>query len=197
MFDYVDMRKFKRRIRSRLPKYRSLFEKAGRETGLPWTLLAAQAYQESHWNPGAKSPTGVRGMMMLTRNTARSLGIENRLDAYASIRGGAQYLLRMLKRVPDTVQGKDRLWFALAAYNVGFGHLRDARTLATRQGKNPDLWRDVKAVFPLLMRKKYYKTLRYGYARGTEPVRYVQRIRNYRQVLEQEITGPVARLQSP
>jgi len=186
VFDYVDMRRFTSRIKSRLSSYRQYFERVAKQAGLPWTLLAAQAYQESHWDPKAKSPTGVRGMMMLTLNTAKSMDVKNRLDAVESINGGAKYLQRMLKRLPETVKGKDRLWFALAAYNVGFAHLRDARSLAVRLGKNPDLWLDVKEVLPLLMQKKYYKTLPYGYARGTEPVRYVQRIRNYYQVLDRE-----------
>lgn len=184
VFDYVDMRKYANRIKSRLPAYRKYFEEVAGVEDLQWTLLAAQAYQESHWNPSARSPTGVRGLMMLTQNTAKSVGVKNRLDPAESIRGGAKYLRRMLKRIPETVKDKDKLWFALAAYNVGFGHLRDARTLAVRLGKNPDLWLDIKEVLPLLMQKKYYKTLRYGYARGTEPVRYVERIRNYFQVLE-------------
>jgi len=187
VFDYVDMSKYVRRIKSRLPGYQKNFENAAKNSGLPWTLLAAQAYQESHWNPRAKSPTGVRGMMMLTLNTAKSLGVTSRLDPVQSIEGGARYLQRMLKRIPQSVREQDRLWYALAAYNIGFGHLRDARTLALRLGRNPDLWLDLKEVLPLLSQKKYYKTLRYGYARGTEPVRYVQRIRNYRQVLERSL----------
>jgi len=184
IFDYVDMKKFLRRIEERLPQYKTHFQKAAEESGIPWTLLAAQSYQESHWRANAKSPTGVRGMMMLTLNTARSLGVTNRLDVSQSIHGGARYLSKMLKRIPETVKDEDRLWYALAAYNVGYGHLSDARRLATRLNKNPDRWMDLKQVFPLLMQKKYYKSLRYGYARGTEPVRYVQRIRDYQQVLE-------------
>ena len=81
----------------------------------------------------------------------------------------------------------DRSWLALAAYNVGRGHLHDAQTLARRLGKNPYVWSDLKEVLPLLSQKKFYKTLKYGYARGREPVRYVQRIRNYRDILEKEL----------
>ena len=187
IFDYVDIRAFHRRIKHRLPKYKKTFVKAAEKYKLPWTLLAAQGYQESHWRDNAKSPTGVRGIMMLTLNTAKSVGVKSRLDPVQSIYGGAKYLRRMIKRIPDSVHEDDRVWYALAAYNVGFGHLRDARTLAERLGKNPDRWVDLKEVLPLLAQKQYYKTLKYGYARGTEPVRYVQRIRNYRQVLEQDV----------
>jgi membrane-bound lytic murein transglycosylase F len=187
IFDYVDMRKFMRRIKKRLPRFRQLFEQEASQQDIPWTLLSAQAYQESHWRAKAKSPTGVRGMMMLTRNTAKSLGVQNRLDPAQSIAGGAKYLRRMMKRIPESVKGDDRLWYALASYNVGFGHLKDARELARRLNKDPDRWVDLKEILPLLAQKKYYKTLRYGYARGTEPVRYVQRIRDYRQVLERSL----------
>jgi membrane-bound lytic murein transglycosylase F len=185
IFDYVDMRQFISRIKTRLPKYREDFVRESKVAGVDWSLLAAQAYQESHWNPHAKSPTGVRGMMMLTLNTAKSVGVKNRLDAKQSIKGGARYLARMIKRVPESVQGENRVWLALAAYNVGFAHLQDARILAEQLGKNPDSWTELKQVLPLLSQKKYYKKLKYGYARGSEPVTYVQRIRDYQQVLLQ------------
>lgn len=187
IFDYVDMRKFISRIKNTLPKYQAEFEQAAIKYKLDWTLLAAQAYQESHWNAKAKSPTGVRGMMMLTLNTAQQMGIENRLDASQSIQGGAKYMARMISRIPESVEGENRIWLALAAYNVGFAHLRDALSLAPEQGKNPDYWVDVKQLLPLLSQKKYYKNLTSGYARGLEPVEYVQRIRDYQQVLIQQL----------
>lgn len=186
-FDYVDVRVFLRRIQDRLPRFRALFQKAAERHELPWTLLAAMAYQESRWNPRARSPTGVRGLMMLTRRTARELQVSNRLDPVQSVRGGTLYLTRLLERLPASVSGEDRLWFALAAYNVGMGHLHDARTLAERLGKNPDVWSDLKEVLPLLARKKYYRSLRYGYARGSEPVAYVRRIRDFQDILEQRL----------
>ncbi len=183
-FDYVDLARFERRMVSRLPRYEPYFRQAAEETGLPWSLLAAVAYQESHWRPLAKSPTGVRGIMMLTRATARDLGIEDRLDPEQSIIGGARYLAGLIRRIPESIDGQDRLWFALAAYNVGFGHVMDARILATRRGLNPDLWSDVKKTLPLLRQKAYYRTVPHGYARGTEPVHYVQQVRHYLDILE-------------
>jgi len=185
LYDFVDNRSFNRRIKSRLPKYRKTFEKAAAKYDLPWTLLAAQSYQESHWNPRAKSPTGVRGMMMLTLNTAKSIGVKSRLNPTQSIFGGAKYLKKMIKRIPESVAKEDRVWYALAAYNVGYGHLKDAMRLAKQQDLNGNQWLNLKKILPLLSQKKYYKKLKYGYARGTEPVRYVQRIRGYQQVLEQ------------
>jgi len=185
VFDYVDTRKFVRRIKTVLPKYRKEFEKEAAKHDLDWLLLAAQAYQESHWRAKAKSPTGVRGIMMLTQTTAREMGIKRRTDPIQSIQGGARYMKKLLKRVPESISEPDRTWFALAAYNVGMGHMYDARTLARRLGKDPDRWSDLSEVLPLLSRKKYYKTLKHGYARGREPVRYVQRIRDYHDILHQ------------
>ncbi len=183
VFDTLDVKTYHKRINSRLPKYRAYFEAAAKRYSIDWRLLAAQSYQESHWNPRAKSPTGVRGMMMLTLTAAREVKVKNRLDVAESIRGGAEYYDRLLKRIPDSVDPDDRVWFALAAYNVGFGHLMDARQLAIKLNKNPDQWHDVKEVLPLLAQKQYYKSLSYGYARGKEPVRYVQRIQQYYHIL--------------
>lgn len=187
IFDYVDTRVFVRRTEEVMPEYRPLFLQAAEQTGLGWTLLAAQSYQESHWKPDAVSPTGVKGIMMLTRPTAREVGIEDRLDPEESIRGGARYLSRLRDRLPMEIQEPDRTWIALAAYNVGMAHLQDARKLAQRLDKNPNVWRDLSEVLPLLSQKKYYRTLKYGYARGREPVRYVNRIRDYRDLLEQTL----------
>ncbi len=186
-FDYVDTRAYYRRIDERLPRLAPLFQQAAQRHDLPWTVLAAMAYQESHWDPRARSPTGVRGLMMLTRAAAKEVGVENRVDPAQSVKGGALYLRRMMKRLPESITGEDRLWMAMAAYNVGLGHLYDARKLARRLGKNPDLWRDLREVLPLLSRKKYYRTLKHGYARGGEPVHYVRRIRNYLDILEQRL----------
>ncbi len=183
-FDYTDIKIFRKRLLQRLPRYRKYFEAAALENGLDWKLIAAQAYQESHWNPRAKSFTGVRGLMMLTRETARDMGVKNRLDPVQSISGGTQYLASLYDRVGDQVEEPDRMFMALAAYNVGWGHLEDARKLCVRFGKNPNTWSDVRSTLPLLRLKKYYKKLPHGYARGAEPVRYVDRIRTYHEVID-------------
>ena len=187
-FDYVDTRKFITRIRKRFPKYQTWFKQAAEKYDLHYLLLSSQAYQESHWRADARSPTGVRGIMMLTLDTAKAMGVKSRLDAKQSIFGGAKYMSSLIKkRFVDEVTEPDRTWLALAAYNVGRGHLHDAQKLAREKNLNPYLWRDVKQVLPLLSEKKYYSKLRYGYARGTEPVRYVQRIREYYLILNNEI----------
>ncbi len=183
-FNYYDNKMFYKRVKSRLPKYKKYFLKYGEKYGIPWTLLAAQSYQESHWNPKAKSFTGVRGLMMLTRKTAKILGVKNRLSPHQSIKGGTRHLNQMIKNVPKEVQGDDRLKFALAAYNVGMGHIKDAQRLTKRMGLNQNIWSDLKKALPLLSQKRYYQTLKHGYARGSEPVRYVDSIYDYRNILQ-------------
>jgi membrane-bound lytic murein transglycosylase F len=174
---------FMDQMRQRLPEIRPLFEQAARITGLDWRLLAAVSYQESHWNPAAVSRTGVRGLMMLTLRTARQLGIEDRNDPEQSVVGGARYLHSMIERLPERIKHPDRLWLALAAYNIGLGHLEDARVLTERQGGDPDRWVDVRERLPLLTQKKWFTQTRFGYARGYEAVNYVESIRTFYEIL--------------
>ncbi len=188
-YDYVDNRRFLLRIHKRLPKYKAWFKEAGERNRIPWKLLAAQAYQESHWEPDAKSSTGVRGIMMLTQITAKALGVKDRLDPKESIFAGSWYLADLRRRLPEEITEPDRTWIALAAYNIGMGHVIDARQLAREQGKDPSLWREFRTVLPLLSQARYYKKLKRGYARGLEPVRYVQRIRRYLDLLKREDVG--------
>jgi len=181
--NFVDTRDFWRHVRDRLPGLQAYFENAAEKTGIDWRLLAAIGYQESHWRADAVSPTGVRGIMMLTQATARQMDIKDRNDPEQSIIGGAKYLRVVEKKIPERIQEPNRLWLALAGYNIGFGHLEDARILTQRDGANPDLWLEVKQRLPLLAQKKYYKTVRHGAARGREPVNYVDNIRNYYDLL--------------
>ncbi|MGF1739521.1 membrane-bound lytic murein transglycosylase MltF [Vibrio profundum] len=189
-FDYVDTRAFIRALNGKLERWEPLFKQyAG---NFDWRLIAAVAYQESHWNPKAVSPTGVRGIMMLTQPTARSVNVTNRLNPDQSIRGGVEYLRRMVQRVPDSINDHEKIWFALASYNVGFGHMMDARRLTKAQGGNPDSWADVKDRLPLLKQAKYYSHTRYGYARGDEARDYVENIRRYYQSIIGHIDQRIA-----
>ena len=183
-FDYVGTRNFIRHYENRLPRYRKMFEQAGAEWGVDWRLLAAIGYQESHWRSQAVSPTGVRGIMMLTRDTADYLGLDDRRDPFTSIVGGAEYFARQTERVADTVAEPDRTWMALAAYNVGFNHIKDARTIVEWRGGDPDKWIDLSEALPLLSQRKWYSRVPYGYARGWEPVLYVNNIRAYYNILK-------------
>ncbi|MBO1518517.1 membrane-bound lytic murein transglycosylase MltF [Oceanisphaera pacifica] len=180
-FDYVDTRTFLQRIDNRLPQYQPLFERYAGE--LDWRLLAAMSYQESHWDPKATSYTGVRGMMMLTEDTAAQVGVTNRLDPEQSIRGGAQYLTSILARLPASIPDGERIWFALAAYNIGLGHVLDVRRLTQSRQQDPNSWAQVKENLPLLHQPKWYRQTRYGYARGRETKQFVNNIRQYYQSL--------------
>ncbi|MGP1924904.1 MAG: membrane-bound lytic murein transglycosylase MltF [Arsenophonus sp. NEOnobi-MAG3] len=176
-FDYFDTLSFITAINKTLPIYKHLFKKYAED--IDWRLLAAISWQESHWDPLATSPTGVRGLMMLTVPTAQFMGVLDRLDPEESIKGGAAYLQYLISRLPTTIAPDDRIWFALSAYNMGLGHLLDARKLTGIQGGDPNNWLDVKARLPLLSKKKYFVNLAYGYARGYEAYHYVENIRRY------------------
>jgi membrane-bound lytic murein transglycosylase F len=180
---YVSNCKFREHKKSRLPIYQKYFDSAANDLKLDWRLLAAIGYQESHWLQEATSPTGVQGIMMLTNDTAGQLGVKNRTDPAQSIAGGARYFQQRKQIIPETIPEPDRTWFALASYNVGPGHLEDAMQLTQRQGGNPDKWMDVKQRLPLLEQKKWHENTKYGYARGQEPVHYVENIRSYYDLL--------------
>lgn len=183
-FDYVGTRAFIRHYESRLPRYLPLFREASELSGIDWRLLAAIGYQESHWRPNAVSPTGVRGIMMLTRDTAAYLDIDNRVDPESSITGGARFYAMQNERLPDSIEEPDRTWMALAAYNVGYNHVRDARQIVEWEGGNPDKWIDLSEALPLLAQRKWYSRVPYGYARGWEPVLYVNNIRRYYNIIK-------------
>ncbi|MDK2125495.1 membrane-bound lytic murein transglycosylase MltF [Parachitinimonas caeni] len=179
----VDAAEFLSRRLTILPKYRHLFIEAGEKYGIDWRMLAALGYQESHWDPYATSPFGVRGIMMLTTNTADLLGVDDRLDPKQSIMGGAKYLAKLKELIPARIAEPDRTWLAFASYNIGSAHLEDARILAARLKRNPDSWTDLKATLPLLRNAEYFSTLKYGYARGGETVIFVENLRSYYDIL--------------
>lgn len=180
----VNAEAFISQARTVLPHYRRWFEEAADLTGIEWQTLAALSYQESHWNPNATSYTNVRGMMMLTEETADRMDVENRLDAHSSILAGARYLQLLKEQLPLRINDDDRLWMALAAYNQGMGHLEDARILASQSGLNSDVWADVKRMMPLLSRPSFYTKAKRGKARGGEAVILVETVRLYRDMLK-------------
>jgi membrane-bound lytic murein transglycosylase F len=182
-FDYVGSRAFVRHVNTRLPRYRDFFLEAERSTGIDWRLLAAIAYQESHWDPAAVSPTGVRGMMMLTEHTANMMEVANRQDARSSVLGGGHYYLRVRRKVPERIGEPDRTWLAVAAYNLGFGHLEDARILTQMQGADPDRWEEVRERLPLLSDKAWFSRVQRGFAPGQTAVAYVDNVRRYYEIL--------------
>jgi membrane-bound lytic murein transglycosylase F len=181
--DYVGTRQYTKDVHSRLPSYTGLFKRAAEKHSLDWRLLAAIGYQESKWDPEAVSPTGVRGLMMLTEETALRFGIEDRTDPAQSIHGGAQYFAHLMARLPKTIEQPDRTWFALAAYNIGVGHLLDARRITKARGGDWNKWQDVRPSIRLLANPEYSAQTRHGFARGGETLYFVNNVRNYYNVL--------------
>ncbi len=179
----ADTQEFTDKMQSILPSYRDMIEQVADDYDLDWRLVAAISYAESEWKPTAVSPTGVRGMMMLTTLTAKEMGVKNRTDALDSLRGGTRYFKSIQRQMPPDINEPDRTWFALAAYNIGLGHMEDARVITERQGKDPDKWADVKEFLPLLQKQQWFEHTKNGYARGKEPVRYVQNVRYYYNLL--------------
>ncbi|MDJ0621827.1 MAG: membrane-bound lytic murein transglycosylase MltF [Desulfocapsaceae bacterium] len=186
VFDYFDLKKFHERIESRLPKYKATIKQESQKFGFDWRLIAAQVYQESHFNPKARSYTGVKGLMQVTLATAREMGIDNRLDPQQSLKAGIRYLNKLYERFDEIEDREQRLLFAMAGYNIGYGHIRDAQKLAVDEGLDPKRWSSMKKVLPYLMQRKYYKKTTYGYARGREALTYVERIRTYYDILKQK-----------
>jgi membrane-bound lytic murein transglycosylase F len=180
----LDITNFLELSNTLLPKYKNLFKQAQEVTGLDWRLLAAVSYRESHWDTFSTSPTNVRGLMMLTANTADLMGVTDRLDPKQSIPAGAKYILKMKDTIPDRIAEPDRTYLALAAYNIGYAHVEDARVLAKRLKLNPDSWADVKKALVLLSNPEYYIDAKYGYASGGAPVIFVESIRSYQRILE-------------
>jgi membrane-bound lytic murein transglycosylase F len=183
-FSTIDASTMLERIGTTLPALRAHFVEAERASGVDWRLLAAIGYQESHWDPKATSPTGVRGLMMLTEDTAQRLQVKDRLDSRESILGGARYLVLMRDALPPRITEPDKTYLALAAYNVGIGHLEDARILAQRSGLDPDQWQNVRQVLTKLADPAVFPTLKHGYARGYETRDFVDNIRNYMDILD-------------
>ncbi len=180
--------------RTVLPHFRHLFEEAGTLTGIDWQLLAAIGYHESHWSPLATSPTNVRGLMMLTEDTADRMDVTDRLDPRQSIMAGARYLQLLKEQLPLRIAEEERTWLALAAYNQGMGHLEDARVLTARAGLNPDTWADVRKMMPLLAQPEYFEQTKHGYARGGEAVILVETVHLHYDMLKHLDTHEIPQL---
>jgi membrane-bound lytic murein transglycosylase F len=184
-FDYVDLKVFHRRVKTRLSRYTPFIKAAAQKHGFDWRLIAAQIYQESHLNPWAKSKAGARGLMQILPTTGKSLGVPDLFDPVQNINAGVQHLKNLFEHF-ESVKDQDRLLIALAAYNIGQGHIHDARQLAQKKGLDPNKWESLSETLPLLQYKKYYKHAKYGFCRGTEPIRYIKQILIYYDVLKRQ-----------
>ena len=191
-FGYEESRKFEQLVASRLPRYRDWFQQAAAATGLDWRLLAAIGYQETRCNPTAQSADGAAGLMMLTPATAQSLGVADPKNAHENIMAGARYFLDVLNEIPRHIPEPDRTWFAVAAYNVGFGHVEDARIIAQAKGENPDSWTDVERELPLLTVPAWFVHAKSGYCEGWQPVEYVAHVQRFLKLLEWRSPATVA-----
>ncbi|UCF29966.1 MAG: membrane-bound lytic murein transglycosylase MltF [bacterium] len=185
-FEYHELKRFHGMIETRMPEYRNIIVREAEKHAIDWRLIAAVVYQESHFNPRAWSYTGVRGLMQVTKKTAEEMGISDRLDPEESIKAGVGYIAKLYSRFDEVEEDFERMTFALASYNVGYGHVRDAQRLARRQGLDPNRWSSLKKTLPLLRYPKYYRQTVFGYARGTEPVRFVERVRLYYDILRRK-----------
>jgi membrane-bound lytic murein transglycosylase F len=194
-FDYFDLRKFHKRMERYLPRYRAAIRDEADKYGLDWTLIAAMIYQESHFDPESRSHAGALGLMQLTERTAAEVGVDDPLDPEQSIRGGVRYLHTLYERFED-VEPSDQLLFALASYNIGYGHVRDAQNIALQQDLEASRWSALRRTLPLLRKPEYYEEAEYGYARGTEPVRYVDRIMTYHDILKRKALEPAFALRT-
>jgi membrane-bound lytic murein transglycosylase F len=184
---------FRTHIETRLPHLRTSFEAAARETGFSWRLLAALGYQESRWKPAAVSPRGAQGVMMLMPQTATKMGVKNVFSPDENIMGGARYLAYMKERIPKRILDPDRTWLAMAAYNIGIGHLEDARIITQMRKKNPDRWADVRANLPRLSDPAWHKRVKRGYANGRETAQFVERVSQFAAILESSVPDRVVR----
>jgi len=184
IFDYFDLKKFHERITTRLPQYKKIIIRESEKYGFDWRMIAAVVYQESHFNAMAESRTGVRGLMQVTKATAKQMGIENRLHPEQSLKAGIKYLDILYEKFREMDNNHQRLFFALASYNVGYGHIRDAQKIAEAHGLDKNKWTSLKQTLPLLSKREYYKKTKYGYARGREPVKYIENILIYYDILK-------------
>ncbi len=169
-------------FRTRLPHFKHWFIQAGRRYELDWRLLAAVAYQESRWDREAVSPEGVKGLMMLTEDTARELNVQNRTDPASSIMGAAAYLKQTLSNIPEEIPDPDRTWYALAAYNLGYTHIEEARKWVQHKGGDPAMWIELKKALPRLNTLPRPGASKHS-RRGRITVNYVTNIRRYYDLL--------------
>ena len=186
VFDYYDIKTFHKRIENRLPRYKDVIMKQAQRYNLDWRVIVVVTYQESHFQPLARSYTNVRGLMQVTLGTAKDMGITNRLDPYQSIMAGSKYLSKLHDRFDDIEDSYQRLIFSIASYNIGYYHIRDAQDIAELKGFDKNDWHSIKKVLPLLTKRKYYNATKYGYARGYETVNYVTKILTYYDILKQK-----------
>lgn len=163
----------------KISPYDDSFRKYASRYALDWRLMAAQAFQESRFDPRAQSWVGAQGLLQVLPQTGRELGFPSLTEPEPGVHAGIKYMSRLIGQFDDQLPFRQRVRFALAAYNAGVGHVQDARRLATEKGLDPDRWfENVERAMLLLEKPQYYQRARHGYCRGSEPVKYVSQIQN-------------------
>lgn len=181
--DFVDIRTFHRSLVSRLPQFKNDFILAGTKTGIDWRILAAQAYQESHWDADALSTTGAKGLMQLTGGVADEYSVADPFDPWQSCLGGARYLRQLIEQLPATMPYPAKRWAALAAYNYGLSNIRQARDRLIKKNRNPNLWYVLRQELLQPDMEVPEPAGQQVMARALQAVRYVDRIRGYYRIL--------------
>ena len=192
-FDYLDLKTFHERLRTRLPRYRPFIKEVAQKNGFDWRLIAAQIYRESHFDPLALGANNAKGLMQILPATARGLNVPDPYDPVVSIKAGIRYLRSLYDMFGD-VEEDDRMLFALAAYNVGIGHVQDAQRIASQKGLDANRWESVAKILPLLRYRKYYQNAELGFCRGDITVAYIKHILIYYDILKrQELDAAMAK----
>ena len=164
-------------VTGQISPYDATIKKYASKYSLDWRLLSAQAFQESRFNPLAKSWVGARGLFQVMPATGAEMGFTKLENPDVGTHAGVKYMRRMVDRFDPSLPYRQRIRFALASYNAGYGHVMDARRLAAKRGWDPDRWfGNVEKAMILLEQPRYYRKARYGYCRGSEPVQYVSNI---------------------
>ena len=198
---FKNTKAYRRRVQSdffsknsnKISQYDAIIKENAAKIGWDWRFLCSQVYQESRFDPKAKSWAGAGGLIQLMPATAKEVGVNNRLDPAQNIKGGVKYLDKMREKFDAVKDSIQKIKFTLAAFNCGAGHVFDAMRLAEKHGKDPHVWdENVEEYILKLSEKKYYldETVKYGFVRGQEPYNYVRdiflRYEYYKQFIELE-----------
>ena len=175
------------KLQTTWPQIKDLVFQVAEENNFDKALLAAISYQESHWEVDAQSFTGVIGLMMLTSSAAEDMDVVDRADPRQSLEGGIRYLRYMQSKIPDRIVEPHKTLMALAAYNVGYGHLEDARILTQNAGKDADSWFELEPFLAQLNNPSIEHELKYGNADGKTAVIYVNNIMTFKQLMNWKI----------
>jgi membrane-bound lytic murein transglycosylase F len=172
------LKNFTSKQKGKISQFDNLFKKYAKKYNFNWLMIASQSFQESRFNPKAKSWVGAMGLMQVMPKTGKMLGFNDLYNPDNGVHAGTKYMKWLKKRFKDSVPAKDKLWFTLASYNAGYGHVLDAIEVAKIMGLNPNKWfNNVAVAMTKLSKRKYRKYTKYGYCKCKEPIAYVSQIK--------------------